>query len=169
MNGHAIMSSQKGSPPQRDSKDRDPQSAKHAQRPGDSKKPESMTPPDFEKPSGRPTFDSRGNAVWEWQTEEAGKFSTDVSTQRLKKLEASELTLEDTRRLKKLAGAKPYEKVGGGFNPYDRGVDRNGNPTANSSASSQDAPPARKPIKDLKRYDEWVKMKQRMADKKDDE
>src|SRR5262245_34402290 len=73
--------------------------------------------------SGRTAFDDRGNAVWEWQTED-GDFSTDVSTQRLKKLEAPELSLEETQRLKKLNPATPKEGMlpGGGFNPYDRGT-----------------------------------------------
>ena len=89
------------------------------------------------KRSGRVTHDARGNPVWEWQTE-TGKFSRDVTTQRLKKLEASELTLEDTQNVSKqrrkddkaadkpAAGrakeeSRPEMQTGKfrGFNPYD--------------------------------------------------
>lgn len=44
--------------------------------------------------SGRPTWDERGNTVWEWQTA-PGIYSRDVSTQQLKTLQASELQLVD--------------------------------------------------------------------------
>jgi hypothetical protein len=44
--------------------------------------------------SGRPSWDERGNTVWEWQTE-PGIYSREVDTQQLKKLQASELQLLD--------------------------------------------------------------------------
>jgi hypothetical protein len=131
--------------------------------PGPAKQPQSATPSgvSVSSPSGRVTFDSRGNSVWEWQTEETGKFSRDVSTQRLKKLEATELSIEETSKVKKPRGLGLHDKnAGGGFNPYDSG------PASNKTKS---AIPARKPIKDLRRYDEWLKMKQRIDNKKDDD
>jgi hypothetical protein len=53
------------------------------------------SPPDVEKGSGRVTFDARGNPVWEWETS-TGIFGRDVSTQRLKKLEAKDLAIVET-------------------------------------------------------------------------
>lgn len=73
------------------------------------------------KQSGRVAFDARGNPVWEWQTE-TGKFGREVSTQRLKKLEAQDLTLADTQSVptpKGLSLADSPPMPGGGFNPYD--------------------------------------------------
>lgn len=72
--------------------------------------------------SGRVAFDARGNPIWEWQTS-TGKFDRNVSTQRLKKLEAKDLTLMDTAsvvpRPKKLTLDEPAHMPGGGVNPYD--------------------------------------------------
>jgi len=113
--------------------------------------------------SGRAAFDSRGNSIWEWQTEE-GKFSSDVNTNYVKKLEAPELTLEDTAKISKVERPELQSKKAAGFNPYDRGALGDSAP-----AKSVAAEPERKPIKDLRRYNEWLKMKQRMADQKDDD
>ena len=44
--------------------------------------------------SGRPSWDERGNTVWEWQTA-PGIYSREVSTQQLKILQATELRLLD--------------------------------------------------------------------------
>ncbi len=41
--------------------------------------------PASDKTSGRVSFDSRGNAVWEWSMA-TGKFGGNVDTERLKKL-----------------------------------------------------------------------------------
>jgi hypothetical protein len=141
--------------------------------------PNSTNPADHDatstKSSGRPTFDSRGNAVWEWKTE-TGQFSVDVSTQRLKKLEAPELSLDETVRIKKLDGLtlKEGSMPGGGFNPYERAAPANKNAGwPNTPAVAQKKPiPAqapRKPVKDLKRLQEWMEMKKRLANQKDDD
>jgi len=123
--------------------------------------------------SGRAKFDSRGNAVWEWQTED-GDFSTDVSTQRVKKLEAPELSLEETSRAKKLDSGSKEKGASRGFNPYDNsasGVPRD--PDAKRSVARPGqiaaAPVERKPVKDLKRLQEWMDMKKRLAEQKDDD
>ncbi len=80
--------------------------------------------PSLTKSSGRASFDSRGNAVWEWRTDDTGKFTTEASTTVLKKLEASELAIEATLVVKpsEQLEAKDAAKAGGGFNPYDRGA-----------------------------------------------
>lgn len=74
------------------------------------------------KESGRVAFDARGNPVWEWKTA-TGMFDRNVSTQRLKKLEAKELSLLDTApvvpRSKGLALEEPAKMPGGGVNPYN--------------------------------------------------
>ncbi|HEX2583591.1 MAG TPA: hypothetical protein VHL14_00550 [Steroidobacteraceae bacterium] len=46
--------------------------------------------------SGRPTWDERGNTVWEWQTS-PGIYSREVNTQQLKVLQAAELQLMDNQ------------------------------------------------------------------------
>ena len=76
-----------------------------------------------EDKSGRVAFDSKGNPVWEWQTA-PGVFEQDVTTQRLKKLEAPELSLASTQPVPTLGGnsaknAKTKSKEDTGFNPYD--------------------------------------------------
>ena len=92
--------------------------------------------------SGRPTFDSRGSTVWEWKTE-TGRFSRDVSTTRVQKLHAPELSIEQTVVAKKpeVAPAKDHVAPGGGFNPYDRG----GSPAARPvpRAATVARPPSR--------------------------
>jgi hypothetical protein len=93
----------------------------------DSKPPGDVT--GGSKRSGRVTHDARGNPVWEWQTS-TGVFDKNVSTQRLKKLEAPELSLLDTQAVAKQKKADdktvaPTEKKsielmpGGGMNPYN--------------------------------------------------
>jgi hypothetical protein len=127
--------------------------------------------PSGSNPSGRAKFDSRGNAVWEWQTED-GDFSTDVSTQRVKKLEAPELSLEETARAKKLdSGSK--KEPSRGFNPYDNSASRVPRDPDGKKPMLQPAQPpastARKPVKDLKRLQEWMEMKKRLASQKNDD
>lgn len=73
--------------------------------------------------SGRVAFDSRGNPTWEWQTS-TGVFDRNVTTQRLKKLEAKELSIADTQSLPKpkgLALEEPTVLPGDGMNPYNSG------------------------------------------------
>ncbi len=44
--------------------------------------------------SGRPSWDERGNTIWEWQTA-PGIYSREINTQQLKILQAAELRLTD--------------------------------------------------------------------------
>lgn len=81
--------------------------------------------------SGRVAFDARGNPIWEWQTS-TGVYERDVSTQRLKKLQAEELSIADTQSLKKptdLALDEPTQLPGGGMNPYNTGPASKSGPT----------------------------------------
>jgi hypothetical protein len=89
-------------------------------------KPPSDRPPDrppgAPKQSGRVAYDSKGNPVWEWETS-TGVFDRNVSTQRLKKLEAK-LSLEETQPVPKpktLSVQEAERLPGGGVNPYDTG------------------------------------------------
>ena len=74
--------------------------------------------------SGRVAYDARGNPVWEWQTS-TGVFEQNVSTQRLKKLEATELSFADTQPVPTIGkgAAAAKQKVNSredtGFNPYN--------------------------------------------------
>lgn len=111
--------------------------------------------------SGRATFDSRGNAVWEWQAD-TGDYNTDTATHRHRALSTPDLTLEDTSRSVRLEPRDGEAMVGGGFNPYDRGAQGLGyKPPARSIQSKVAA--ARNPVKDLERLDEWMNLQRRLA------
>ncbi len=130
--------------------------------PKDKQSPPGAPPPapTTEKSSGRVAFDARGNPTWEWQTS-TGVFGREVSTQRLKKLEASELAIVET------PPTAPHKKKGfelsldepqlpnreTGFNPY--------NSASASKAKVADEP--RKPVKDPKKLDQWIQMKKGLA------
>jgi hypothetical protein len=139
------------------------------------------SPPD-NKRSGRAGVDERGNSVWEWQLE-TGVYSRDINTQKLKKLDLGDLSIAETASHERPAGLDPKDKPkapGGGFNPYDsasgdaRGGDRGGNPYDNARNLSKDLqqptgpPPARKPM-DLKRLEEWMQIRKRLEQQKQDD
>jgi len=115
-----------------------------------------------EKASGRAALDSRGTTVWEWKTE-TGHFSRQVSTERVQKLEAPELTLEKTAIVKQpeLPDPKSNASSCGGFDPYDRGVPNTARPVANKAAVAR--PPSRpvvatppRPVTVLERLQAWL-------------
>ena len=95
-------------------------------------KPPPDRPPGAPKQSGRVAYDSKGNPIWEWETS-TGIFDRNVSTQRLKKLEAT-LSLEETQPVPKanpLSVQEAERLPGGGMNPYDTGGRSNSpNPVA---------------------------------------
>ncbi len=120
--------------------------------------------PEADKSSGRVTFDARGNPVWEWQTS-TGIFGRDVSTQRLKKLEAKDLAIVDTppaeakkagNKKQQLSMAEPIVNKETGFNPYD---------SSGSVSPRKVADQPRKPVKDLRKLDAWIKLKKGLKDK----
>lgn len=137
--------------------------------------------PGTEKRSGRVAFDARGNPTWEWQLE-TGVYSRDVSTQRLKKLDLGDLSIAETATHKKPAGldepgqGRKKSMPGGGFNPYDNSSRSNegSNPYDNGRTlgkkpgSAPSAPPPRKPT-DLKKLEEWMKLKKSLQDRKDED
>lgn len=57
--------------------------------------------PALENTAGRVTFDSRGNAKWEWRTGD-GEFKTDASTSMIRALQPQGLSLESTTRIQRL-------------------------------------------------------------------
>ncbi len=106
-----------------------------------------------DKSTGRVKFDERGNAVWEWQVT-TGAFATEVSTQRLQRLEHPALSIADD-------APTPFETVRSnplgtkkGYDPYDSG--RLGKKPA----------PAKK---DLRRLSESLKLKRQADSNKDEE
>lgn len=89
---------------------------------GDTRKKQEATKLD-DKPAGRITHDSRGNAVW-------GRASGDSTSTMLKRLEIPGLSVEGEETApprsapQKSAASKPASPppdVGGGYNPYDQG------------------------------------------------
>jgi hypothetical protein len=150
-------------------------------------KPDDL-PPDAapeNKRSGRVAFDERGNPIWEWQLE-TGVYSRDVNTQKLKKLDLGELSLVETGSHKK-ADLEPEAPTirkalpGGGFNPYDSAPvpkEESASPydKARAAAAKKEPPPEPKPAApqartpaDLRKLDEWVRLKKRLGETKDDE
>ena len=105
--------------------------------PGD----EAASPPSS---SGRAAFDHRGVAVWEWKTE-TGHFSRSVSTTRVQKLEAPELSIEKTFIAKKpeVASQEVPAPAERGYNPYDRAVPQPGKAVASGPATR--VPPTKPP------------------------
>lgn len=129
------------------------------------------------KSSGRVAFDARGNPIWEWQLE-TGVYSRDVSTQRLKKLDLGDLSIAETASHQRPAGLgdAPTSRTkpalpGGGFNPYDSGSKATERPPGSNpydNASSGDKAPAGQPQRgptDLRKLDEWIRMKKDLEKK----
>jgi len=115
------------------------------------------------KPSGRVTFDSRGNSVWEWQLE-TGVYSRDVSTQKLKKLDLGDLSIAESaiqpgplapKRATPGGGFNPYDSAPGpkeGFNPYD-----NARNTSRPFAPQGEPKGKRRSLDDLRKLSEMIK------------
>lgn len=122
---------------------------------GGSGKPEPKDAPSSDdRKSGRVKFDDRGNAVWEWSVA-TGAFGREVSTDRLKKLENSALSLaEDAPTPLDLVQPNPLGTVKG-YNPYDSG----------KLGKTREAPKKT----DLRKLGDWLKLKKQAAGKKDED
>ncbi len=131
-----------------------PGSAGSAQPPSGSGKPEAGAPPSAEDPkTGRVKFDDRGNAIWEWSVA-TGAFGREISTDRLKKLEDSGLSLaDDAPTPLGLVQSNPLGVVKG-YNPYDSG-------------KLGTAPAPKKT--DLRKLGDWLKLKKQAASNKDED
>jgi hypothetical protein len=126
--------------------------------------PEAMTsfkskgpgkPEEPEKKTGRVTFDDRGQAIWEWSMT-TGRFETATTSTRLKKLTNVELSLIDDAPPPDAGKVMPNPSgTKQGYDPYDSG-----------RLSRTDT---QKPIKkDLRKLDEWIKLKKGAAKSKDE-
>lgn len=82
-------------------------------------KKDSVEMPRGEGPSGRVRHDDRGVAVWDWAVA-SGEFATLSTTRALKKLEVSDLKIEDTIRPTQLKLEVSGRDKGGGFDPYNQ-------------------------------------------------
>ena len=153
-----------------DPKDRDP----------GNKSPQSPAAPDDAKRSGRVGVDERGNSVWEWKLE-TGVYSRDISTQKLRKLDLSDLSIAETASHQRPTGIEEKQQArrqqaGGGFNPYDSSGagEAGGNPYDNARNTNKKVqqpaggPAPRKPM-DLKRLEEWMQIRKRLEQQKKDE
>ena len=96
--------------------------------------------------TGRVKFDDRGQAIWEWSMT-TGRFESATTSSRLKKLTNVELSLvddvppADAKRVQ--VNSSGIKK---GYDPYDSGrLSRTGKQTAIK--------------KDLRKLDEWIKLK----------
>jgi hypothetical protein len=103
--------------------------------------------------SGRVTFDSRGNAVWEWSMA-TGAFGREVDTKRLEKLAAKDLKIMEDP-------AKPASQGPAAPKADDRGSDPYN--TAGDAVGRQANPPG-KPT-DLRKLGEWIKQQKALGRK----
>jgi hypothetical protein len=84
---------------------------KHAK--PDPEPPGKQAKPESQLPSGRIAFDDRGNAVWEWRTDN-GAYKTDIDTQKVKAIQDStgdSLSLEDDRPAGRPMSHDPYSSA----------------------------------------------------------
>lgn len=138
--------------------------------------PSQSDEPQEGKRSGRVSFDSRGNSVWEWQLE-TGVYSRDVSTQKLKKLDLGELSIAETAiQPGPLSLEEPAPAPGGGFNPYNSGprsTQEGSNPYDNARTLSNKLAPKSEPPKerlrsldDLRKLSETIKRQRKESEGK---
>lgn len=71
-----------------------------------------------EGPAGRVRHDDRGRAVWDWAVA-SGEFATLSATNVMRKLEITDLKIEETQRAIK-AMQEPARDTGGGGDPYNQ-------------------------------------------------
>ena len=103
-------------------------------------------------PTGRVSFDDRGNAVWEWATA-TGAFGRDVSTDQLRRLEHPGLAiLDEGPPTAPGVRANPLGATRG-YDPYDSG--------------HLGKPRTPKPKKDLRKLSEWISLRRRVSTTKD--
>lgn len=102
--------------------------------------------------TGRVKFDERGNAIWEWAVT-TGKFGTNVSTERLQKLDSQLSLAEEAPPTQNELVKENPKGVVLGYSPYDSGH------------LVKEAAPAKKKT-DLRRLSEWMKLRNQVNQKK---
>jgi hypothetical protein len=104
----------------------------------DPKRPPASPPEEpAQKPSGRVKFDSRGQAVWEWQLK-TGMFDANATSQRVRALTQADLSIADTGKAPELS-----IDMEAGVNPYESGpAAPPGSASAATPAKKKDVPPA---------------------------
>jgi hypothetical protein len=68
--------------------------------------------------------DSRGNAVWDW-LKESGRIAIESTSRLLRKLEISELKVEDKKDEELRLDSDSERDAGGGYDPYNQGKSSN--------------------------------------------
>jgi hypothetical protein len=101
---------------------------------------------DPQQPAGRIAFDERGNAVWQWRTEN-GDFKADVDTRTVK-------ALQDASDAKLGAGAPPNPNDSN-HNPYS---------TVDNPRAPQRGP--RRTLDDMRKLSEEIKRSRAEGSKK---
>jgi hypothetical protein len=71
------------------------------------------------QPTGNVVHDARGNAVWDW-LKETSRIAIESTTRLLRKLEAPELKMEDTRDEELRIMPDDGKRAGGGYDPYNQ-------------------------------------------------
>jgi hypothetical protein len=110
-----------------------------------------------DKSTGRVKFDDRGNAIWEWSMA-TGKFGTDPSSGRLKKLENPALAIVDDAPDQAAPGKPQPRNPVAGYNPYESGEPPKAAPVKSGQKPKK---------KDLRRLGEWITLRKQSIGKKD--
>ena len=115
--------------------------------------PGKQAQPNSQLPSGRIAFDDRGNAVWEWRTDN-GTYKTDVDTQKVKAIQEStgdSLSLEDERPATgRPVGHDPYSSATDPRQPFRRN-------TPPPTPAHEEKKPQRRTLDDMRRLSEEIK------------
>jgi hypothetical protein len=125
--------------------------------------PDRPAPPDKPAAAGRITHDSRGNAVWNWISE-SGKIAIDSTSRLLKRLDTSDLKLEESGsppepeptaapgqqsaapgRPSAAAPGRSAPAAQGGYDPYSSRTPARNKPVAAAARPAQKPLPASKP------------------------
>ena len=110
--------------------------------------PTKRAKPKSQLPSGRVGFDDRGNAVWEWRTDN-GAYKTDVDTQKVRAIQDStgdSLSLEDERPAGLPVSHDPYGSIPEPPQPFRK-----------SPPPKVEKKPQRRTLDDMRRLSEEIK------------